>query len=385
MSKLDGESARKILEALDIRASKIAKEETRTSSYNKTKFGIITAKNVFRYTVKIDKIEYKNIKAVKNIGILNIGDVVTCLVPNNNMSNMFILGVVDGSSLEYVYTSTNQTISGDKRFLDTIECENIRGRNLFDKTKIAVTNTTNWTLEQTNVGIKVIHNTAFTSGGPRLVLELTENTVCTVKTVENTSSTVVGVIDIYIEGAYFASILAGQSYTFNSGTGNVAFHFITQSYTTGTTYFDYPQFELGTTVSDYTQYIGNYITDGQETQAVSLSSVINTSAGFSSAGQGCYYVKYGKIVQIVLNVLSSNALSANTEYLIVNGTLPSGIKPLINAYNVNAYISSSSASALNDYSNQLQISASPSNNIFMRTANAIPAGRYIHAIIMYII
>ena len=97
MDSFNSESGRKVAEAIDRRVMNVAKNIYENSPNNKTKFGTVLSSSAGLFSVKIDNVTYTNIPALKNVGNINRGEVVICLVPNNQYSNMIILGVADGT------------------------------------------------------------------------------------------------------------------------------------------------------------------------------------------------------------------------------------------------------------------------------------------------
>ena len=55
----------------------------------------------------------------------------------------------------------------------------VQNKNLFDKTKVITTNLGNWGVEQIKNGIRVIHKNVYTTGRPRIVVQLKPNTTYT--------------------------------------------------------------------------------------------------------------------------------------------------------------------------------------------------------------
>ena len=97
MDSFNSESGRKVAEAIDHRVMNVAKNIYENSPNNKTKFGTVLSSNMGLFSVKIDNLEYTNIPALRNVGSIKRGEVVICLIPNNQYSNMIILGVADGT------------------------------------------------------------------------------------------------------------------------------------------------------------------------------------------------------------------------------------------------------------------------------------------------
>lgn len=95
MASLDRASGTKVAEAIEKRIKLISKDLYTNAPYTTIRNGRITAINGKKYTIKINNAIYTNIYALKNIGIVGVGDVAICVIPNNQYSNMFILGVLD--------------------------------------------------------------------------------------------------------------------------------------------------------------------------------------------------------------------------------------------------------------------------------------------------
>ena len=95
MASLDRASGIKIAEAIEKRIKLISKDLYTNAPYTTIRNGRITAINGKKYTIKINNAIYTNIYALKDVGTIGIGDVAICVIPNNQYSNMFILGVLD--------------------------------------------------------------------------------------------------------------------------------------------------------------------------------------------------------------------------------------------------------------------------------------------------
>lgn len=95
MLKFNRETGTNIANAIDKRIRTVTQDLYNNAPYNVIRKGRVTAiKNKF-YTVKINNAIYTKIYALKNVGIINVHDVVICVIPNNQYSEMFILGVLD--------------------------------------------------------------------------------------------------------------------------------------------------------------------------------------------------------------------------------------------------------------------------------------------------
>lgn len=95
MASLDRASGIKVAEAIEKRIKLISKDLYNNAPYTIIKNGIVTAINGKRYTVRINNAIYTNVFAIKGIESIGTGDVAICIIPNNQYSNMFILGVLD--------------------------------------------------------------------------------------------------------------------------------------------------------------------------------------------------------------------------------------------------------------------------------------------------
>lgn len=97
MPKLDSSSGKSIATAINKKINEEIKINLQKASFNKTKKGIVVGINSGSFDIKIDNALYTNTFALKNVGEINIGDVVICNIPNNQTNLMYIVGVVDGS------------------------------------------------------------------------------------------------------------------------------------------------------------------------------------------------------------------------------------------------------------------------------------------------
>lgn len=92
MKELGFSEGEKIAEAIDKRIVSVAKQVFETSPMNKTKYGRIISGNNGFYSVMIDNCQYTKVPVLSSVGKLNAGDVVLCLIPNNQFSNIIIIG-----------------------------------------------------------------------------------------------------------------------------------------------------------------------------------------------------------------------------------------------------------------------------------------------------
>lgn len=67
----------------------------KNAPFNMIRVGLITKKVGKTFTIKINQSNYSNIYALKGSGEINVGDTAICVIPNNQFSQMFILGVLD--------------------------------------------------------------------------------------------------------------------------------------------------------------------------------------------------------------------------------------------------------------------------------------------------
>lgn len=89
---LDENSGRMIREAIEKRINNEIERLSSSLSFNKLKRGIIQEINVNGYTIKIENSIYRNIKILEQNKEIKVGDVVEVIIPNNQYSQMFILG-----------------------------------------------------------------------------------------------------------------------------------------------------------------------------------------------------------------------------------------------------------------------------------------------------
>jgi hypothetical protein len=95
MSDLNYLSGNKVAEAIDRRITNIAKDVFNKSPSNRMVFGRVTEINGKEYTVKVNNQIYAKVYAYKGVGTIIVGDTVDCLIPNNQYSNMRIIGILD--------------------------------------------------------------------------------------------------------------------------------------------------------------------------------------------------------------------------------------------------------------------------------------------------
>lgn len=100
MKKINNENGSKVAQAIDNRIINVAKLVYNESPHNKTKLGKVLSKKDGYFSVEIEKSTYTKVPALRNVGEINVGEVVLCLIPNNQFGNMVILGVADGTLAE---------------------------------------------------------------------------------------------------------------------------------------------------------------------------------------------------------------------------------------------------------------------------------------------
>jgi hypothetical protein len=110
---LDSNAGKKVKEAIEKKMTSVAKQINTNAPYNKTKKGKVISKSDGIFSVKIDNAIYTNILASRNAGTINVNDIVICTIPNNEMSNMYIVGVFDGTivGFEPITTTTVSSVS----------------------------------------------------------------------------------------------------------------------------------------------------------------------------------------------------------------------------------------------------------------------------------
>lgn len=102
MSKMNKEDANLMAQAIDNRIIQIAKQVYREVPNDREVEGLIVAfdSKYNNYTVRINNSEYEAIPQERTIGPIEIGTRVKVKVPNNQMSNAYICGIVDGTIKE---------------------------------------------------------------------------------------------------------------------------------------------------------------------------------------------------------------------------------------------------------------------------------------------
>lgn len=92
MNTFNSASGNQVSKAINRRMENIAKQVFAETPNDRTKFGVVKKKEKGLYTVLIDKSLYTNIPALKSAGNINAGETVVCQIPNNQYSNVYILG-----------------------------------------------------------------------------------------------------------------------------------------------------------------------------------------------------------------------------------------------------------------------------------------------------
>lgn len=88
---LDGSKGEKIRAAIEQFGKNLKRDIATSSPFDKTKNGFVTKVTPIGYTVRIENKEYPNVQAIEG-AIIRVGDVVVCQLPNNQMSQMYIIG-----------------------------------------------------------------------------------------------------------------------------------------------------------------------------------------------------------------------------------------------------------------------------------------------------
>lgn len=114
MNNLDSKTGTRIAKAIDDRIIAIAKQVYQNSPNDKIKYGKVVGRKNGIFTVKIESSTYEKIPALRNVGNIQNGEVVLCLIPNNNFSNMTIIGVADGtlSQGDYILPQASEFVLG---------------------------------------------------------------------------------------------------------------------------------------------------------------------------------------------------------------------------------------------------------------------------------
>lgn len=95
MSDLNYTTGREVALALDRKIENALTMVSAKLPYNKIERAVVQKISGKRYSVKINNLLYDNVYALKGNESIGVRDTVICVVPNNQYSNMFILGVLD--------------------------------------------------------------------------------------------------------------------------------------------------------------------------------------------------------------------------------------------------------------------------------------------------
>lgn len=120
-------SGNEVAAAIDARIKRIAQEVYTYSPSNRTVFGRVVSSSGGVFTVKINSHIYKDVVAFRNVGPIKNNETVVCLIPNNEYSNILILGVADGSlvngngeNIIITTTTGNESISDGTKTLNVV-------------------------------------------------------------------------------------------------------------------------------------------------------------------------------------------------------------------------------------------------------------------------
>lgn len=117
MANLDRTSGMKVAEAIEKRINLIAKDLYNNAPDNKTAFGVVLDSKDGLFTIKINNKTYPKVQALRNVGEIKKGEKVFCIIPNNNFSDITIIGVADETlNSGFVNLIGNQNIEGEKNF-----------------------------------------------------------------------------------------------------------------------------------------------------------------------------------------------------------------------------------------------------------------------------
>lgn len=114
-------SGDEVAAAIDARIQSVAQEVFTNSPANRTAYGRVVSSKLGVFSVEINSHIYENVRALRNVGTIKRNESVVCLVPNNEYSNMIIIGVADGSIVStYVSSIDGETgaITGVPRYVE---------------------------------------------------------------------------------------------------------------------------------------------------------------------------------------------------------------------------------------------------------------------------
>lgn len=95
--EFNAESGQKLADAIDKRIVDVSQQLFNNSGRDKTLYGVVTKSNAGIFSIKVNNTIYNNVVALRNVGNIKIGEKVTCIAPNGNYSDIYILGVADGT------------------------------------------------------------------------------------------------------------------------------------------------------------------------------------------------------------------------------------------------------------------------------------------------
>ena len=72
----------------------VAGQYVKNAPFDKIVWGTVSEVTGSTYTITIHGKSYINTPVLTSAGVISVGDTVVCIVPNNNMPNMFILGKI---------------------------------------------------------------------------------------------------------------------------------------------------------------------------------------------------------------------------------------------------------------------------------------------------
>ena len=113
MDKLDSVSGKKVAEAISRAISNAVNQVFEQTPRDRQRDGKVIAVSDGILEVEIDRKRYPNVPILRNAGELRIGDIVKCIIPNNQTSQMYAIGVVDGTLDYYILPQmTNEILGG---------------------------------------------------------------------------------------------------------------------------------------------------------------------------------------------------------------------------------------------------------------------------------
>lgn len=98
MSRIGTDEANRMTEAIDNRIKAIAKQVFNEVPNDREIEGLVISKDSKnRYTVKVNNATYTNVLQERSLGEIQPNTLVKIKVPNNQMNNIYICGIVDGT------------------------------------------------------------------------------------------------------------------------------------------------------------------------------------------------------------------------------------------------------------------------------------------------